>query len=213
MNFGRDHAHEYRCHRAHALAHSLKFLPGLYSDTHTQMAQEVDQVVQAIVVASDPSQAALHQQALQFLSSIEANPSSAWKLGVDLFVDSNPDGTRRHPVQARFFGLRLLERFLDDRFEPLDNDSFQEIQKALVEYIQSEYVVGRAESSASCAFPNSIEQDTALIRVSIGSLTQQIFAYIDPLLSMHVPRPMANVLCRPIHPHQISASPIYIFSI
>lgn len=36
------------------------------------------------------------------------------------------------------------------RFEPLDNGSFQIIQRALVSYIQSEYVRGSMEAEATC---------------------------------------------------------------
>lgn len=115
-----------------------------------KMDETVNQIAQAIVVASDVSQVQLHPQALQFIQETIKNFSEPWRLGLALFVDSNPDGSRKHPVQVRFYGLRVLEEYLDSRYEPLDENAFQNIRQALVSYIQSEYVLGQAEGSASC---------------------------------------------------------------
>lgn len=112
------------------------------------MDQEVNQLVQAILIASDPTQGTLHQQALEYLSNVQQNAARSWRLALALFVDTTPDGARKHPPQARFFGLQVLDNFLDNRYEPLDEDSFTTLQQALVGYIQSEYVYGPAESSA-----------------------------------------------------------------
>lgn len=114
------------------------------------MDETVNQIAQAIAVASDVSQVQLHPQALQFIQETIKNSSEPWRLGLALFVDSNRDGSRKHPVQVRFYGLRVLEEYLDSRFEPLDENAFQTIRQALVSYIQSEYVLGQAEGSASC---------------------------------------------------------------
>ncbi|KAA1467486.1 ARM repeat-containing protein [Dentipellis sp. KUC8613] len=113
------------------------------------MEQEVNQVTQAILIASDPSQGTLHQQALEYLSQIQQNPNETWRLALALFVDSAPDGGRKHPSQARFFALRILDDFLDNRFEPLDDDSFRTLQQAFLSYVQSEYIYGQAEASAT----------------------------------------------------------------
>lgn len=113
------------------------------------MEAEIGQVVQAIVVASDPSQASLHQQALAYLQTIQENAQNTWQLALAMFVDAAADGTRKYPPQARFFALRVLDDFLDNRFEPLDDDSFRVLQQSLIGYIQSEYVYGSAESNAS----------------------------------------------------------------
>lgn len=78
------------------------------------MEQDLSQFVQAILIASDPSQSSLHQQALEYLSAIRQN-SSTWRLALAVFVDAGPDGSRRHPPQARFFALRVLDDFLDNR--------------------------------------------------------------------------------------------------
>lgn len=120
------------------------------------MEQEATQVVQAILVASNPTQGSLHQQALEFLSTVQSNANETWRLGLALFVDVGPDGARKHPPQARFFGLRILEDFLEHKYEPLDEDSFRTLQQGLVSYIQSEYVYGPAETSASCEITLSI---------------------------------------------------------
>lgn len=120
------------------------------------MEEEVNQVVQAIQVAADPAQTALHPQALNFLSTVQSNAKDTWRLGLALFVDANVDGSRKHSQQARFFGLRILDDFLDSRQEPLDEDSFRTLQQALVAYIQSEYVYGAAEAGAPCEDPSSL---------------------------------------------------------
>ncbi|KAH9838251.1 armadillo-type protein [Rhodofomes roseus] len=113
------------------------------------MEQELNQVVQAIAIASDPSQVALHQQALQFLSTVQQNAENTWRLALAVFVETNPNGSRKHAAQARFYALRVLDEFLDNRFEPLDDDSFQTLRQGLVTYIQSEYIYGSAEMDAS----------------------------------------------------------------
>ncbi|KAJ7903544.1 armadillo-type protein [Mycena olivaceomarginata] len=113
------------------------------------MEQELDQVVQAITIASDPAQAALHQQALDYLGTIQQNAENTWRLALPLFVDTTADGVRKYTPQVRFFALRVLDEFFDNRFEPLDDESFRTIQQSLVGYIQSEYVYGPAEANST----------------------------------------------------------------
>jgi exportin-T len=79
------------------------------------MQQELDQVVQAIVIASDPSQGSLHRQALDYLTTIQPNSENTWRLVLSLYVDVSPDGARKYPSQARFFALRVLDDFFDNR--------------------------------------------------------------------------------------------------
>lgn len=79
------------------------------------MEQDLNQVVQAILIASDPTQGPLHHQALEYLSTIQQNSSETWRLALALFVESGPDGSRTYPAPARFFALRVLEEFLDNR--------------------------------------------------------------------------------------------------
>ena len=112
--------------------------------------EKVNQIAQAIMVASDAAQAPLHQQALAYLQDTLKDTSESWRVGLALFVDTNADGSRKHPLQVRFYGLRILEDYLDSRFEPLTDDAFQTIQQALHSYIRSEYVVGAAEANAPC---------------------------------------------------------------
>ncbi|KAJ3766289.1 armadillo-type protein [Lentinula raphanica] len=113
------------------------------------MEEEIDRVVQAITIASDPSQTPLHQQAMTYLSSIERNASETWRLALPLFVETAPGGTRKYSDQARFFALRVLDELLDNRFEPLDPGTFQIIQQTILSYIQSEYLYGSAEANAT----------------------------------------------------------------
>ncbi|KAL5504140.1 LOS1 [Sanghuangporus vaninii] len=110
---------------------------------------EIDQIAQAILVASDPAQANLHQEALQFVQNSLKNSPEPWRIGLALFVDSNPDGSRNHQAQVRFYGLRVLEDFLDSRFDPLPPDAFETLRQSLMAYVQSEYVQGTAEAGAS----------------------------------------------------------------
>lgn len=114
--------------------------------------REIDQIAQAILVASDPTQLSLHQEALQFVQNSLKNSPEPWRIGLALLVDSNPDGSRKHQPQVRFYGLRILEDFLDSRFEPLPPDVFETLRQSLMAYVQSEYVQGTAESGAPCAF-------------------------------------------------------------
>ncbi|KAF5377324.1 hypothetical protein D9757_008003 [Collybiopsis confluens] len=117
--------------------------------TTTSMDQEIEQVLQAIAIASDPSQQSLHQQAINYLNTIQQNASGTWRLALALFVDLTSEGSRKYPSQARFFALRVLDDFFDNRFEAFDPESFHIVQQALLSYIHSEYVYGSAETSAT----------------------------------------------------------------
>ncbi|KAI0049750.1 KapM protein [Auriscalpium vulgare] len=112
------------------------------------MDQQVDQIVQAILIASNPSQGSLHQQALDYLSGIQQNANETWRLALTLFVDATPDGTRKHPTEARFYALRVLDDFLENRFQGLEDESFRTLQQTFLAYIQSEYTYGSAEATA-----------------------------------------------------------------
>jgi exportin-T len=79
------------------------------------MDQQVDQVVRAILIASDPTQGSLHQQALEYLSNIQKTSGETWGLALNLFVDATPTGERKHPIEVRFFALRVLDDFLETR--------------------------------------------------------------------------------------------------
>jgi len=79
------------------------------------MSSEIDQIAQAIAVASDPSQSSLHQQALQYISTIQQNAAETWRLALPIFVGRDSEGRKKHTPQTRFFGLRVLDEFLDNR--------------------------------------------------------------------------------------------------
>lgn len=80
------------------------------------MEQELNQLVQAILIASDPTSGGLHQQALEYLSTIQQNSSNTWRLALSLFLETGQDGARKYPPQARFYALRVLDDFLDNRY-------------------------------------------------------------------------------------------------
>jgi exportin-T len=79
------------------------------------MQQELDQVVQATLIASNPSQGSLHRQALDYLTTIQHNSENTWGLVLSIYVDVSPEGARKYPPQARFFALRVLDDFFDNR--------------------------------------------------------------------------------------------------
>ena len=79
------------------------------------MDQEIEKVVQAISIASDPSQSSLHQDAIAYLNTIQQNASESWRIALPLFVDTNADGSRKYNPQTRFFALRVLDEYLDNR--------------------------------------------------------------------------------------------------
>ncbi len=76
---------------------------------------DLNQLVQTILIAADPTQGALHNQALEFLSTVQQNSANTWRVALELFVETGPDGSRKYPPHARFFALRVLEDFLDNR--------------------------------------------------------------------------------------------------
>lgn len=79
------------------------------------MEQQIEQVIRAISIAFDQTQIALHQEALAYLSTIQTNANETWRLALEILIDQNPDGSRKYPSQARFFALRVLDEFLDNR--------------------------------------------------------------------------------------------------
>jgi exportin-T len=81
------------------------------------MDEEVTRVVQAVYIAADPSQdRSLHAQALEYLATIQRNAPETWRLALTLFVETGPNGGRKHPPQVRLWALRVLEDFFDDRW-------------------------------------------------------------------------------------------------
>ncbi|KAH7927937.1 ARM repeat-containing protein [Leucogyrophana mollusca] len=111
------------------------------------MDQEIQQFVQAVLIASHPSPGPLLQQALEYLSALQENADETWRLALTVFVDMGPEG-RKYPSQARFYALRILEEYFGNRFEPLDEESFHALRQSILSYLQSEYVYGSAESDA-----------------------------------------------------------------
>jgi exportin-T len=84
------------------------------------MDPELDQITQAILIASDPSQTSLHAQALEYLSSIQQNAQMTWRWALGLFVEPGAEASeRKYPPPVRFFALRILEDFLDNRLVQL----------------------------------------------------------------------------------------------
>lgn len=79
------------------------------------MEHEIEQLVQAITIASDPTQISLHPQALSYIRTIQENISHAWRAALHIFLEMNTDGSRKYNAQARFFALGLLDDFFENR--------------------------------------------------------------------------------------------------
>ena len=84
------------------------------------MEHDLDQLVEAISiaanpVASNPTQASLHNQALEFLQDVIKNAVTTWRAALSLFVEAGPDGGRKYSPDVRFFALRVLDEFLEQR--------------------------------------------------------------------------------------------------
>ncbi|PFH52965.1 hypothetical protein AMATHDRAFT_55850 [Amanita thiersii Skay4041] len=133
------------------------------------MDHEVEQLVQAVTIASDPTQISHHQAALAYVSTIQQNIINTWRLGLKIFVETDSAGSRKYPPQVRMFALRLLEEFLDNRLEPLDKESFSLLQQSLLQYIETSYAQG------------PIEGDAAYIRNKFSHILSLFFlcTYID----------------------------------
>lgn len=79
------------------------------------MEHDLDQLAEAITIASNPSQGTLHNQALEYLQTVQQNAPTTWRAALTLFVETGVDGTRKYTPSVRFFALRILEDFLENR--------------------------------------------------------------------------------------------------
>ncbi|KAM6504507.1 Armadillo-type fold [Amanita muscaria] len=113
------------------------------------MEHEIEQLIQAIAIASDPSRTSLHPQALGYIRTIQENINDAWRIALHIFLEDVSDGAKKYPAQARFFALGLLDDFFESRSEPFDDESFNLLRQSMLRYIQSEYVQGSAENEAT----------------------------------------------------------------
>ncbi|KAG8906804.1 pre-tRNA nuclear export protein [Tulasnella sp. 403] len=107
------------------------------------------QIISAIQIAADPSQdRSLQAQAVDFLNVVRTNARESCGVALTLFLEQNPDGSRKNSPHVRVFALQMLDDFLDGSLEPLEGNAFQALEQAFVMYIQSEYIQGPAEASA-----------------------------------------------------------------
>lgn len=79
------------------------------------MAHDIDQLAEAISIAANPGQVGLHTQALEYLQNVRQNAATTWRAALSLFVDTGPDGSRKYSSDVRFFALRILDDFLENR--------------------------------------------------------------------------------------------------
>ena len=79
------------------------------------MEHDLDQLAEAITIASNPAQGGLHAQALEYLQKVQQNAAATWRAALTLFAEAAPDGTRKYSPSVRFFALRIIEDFLENR--------------------------------------------------------------------------------------------------
>lgn len=79
------------------------------------MEHDLDQLAEAITIASNPTQGALHNQALEYLQTVQQNASATWRAALTLFMETGMNGARKYSPNVRFFALRILEDFLENR--------------------------------------------------------------------------------------------------
>jgi exportin-T len=84
------------------------------------MENEIANVIQAVSIASNPTQQdkSLQSQAVNYLAQVQqsAQGDEVWKLALKIFVETNNSATeRKFDPQTRLFALRLLDSFLDSR--------------------------------------------------------------------------------------------------
>lgn len=78
------------------------------------MEEEIPHYVEAICIASEPSQSHLHQQAFEYLSNLRQNANETWRLALTAFTGMTSEGNK-YPESVRFYSLRLLDEFFDNR--------------------------------------------------------------------------------------------------
>lgn len=80
------------------------------------MAHDLDQLAEAINIASNPTPGELHNQALEYLQNVQQNAAATWRAALTLFVETGVGGSRKYAPNVRFFALRILEDFLENRY-------------------------------------------------------------------------------------------------
>ena len=74
------------------------------------------QIISAVQIAADPTQdRSLQAQAVEFLNVIRGNARQSSAVALSLFLEQNPDRSRKHDTHVRLFALQLLDDFLDSR--------------------------------------------------------------------------------------------------
>ena len=79
------------------------------------MNHDLDQLAEAINIASNPTPGLLHNQALEYLQTVQQNAATTWRAALTLFVETGAGGSRKYAPNVRFFALRVLEDFLENR--------------------------------------------------------------------------------------------------
>lgn len=118
-------------------------------------------------------------------------------------------GCMQFDIHRFYFGLVDLNletsRFLSYlRVEPLDENTFQILQQGLFTYIQTEFVFGPAERSATCTsqYLNPICYSIDLLVTD--SPPKQILAHSVPIFRLCLPFSISDLLQRSFLPYPTS---------
>ncbi|SAM06431.1 hypothetical protein [Absidia glauca] len=118
----------------------------------------MDQIEQAVICALDPHvDPNLKAQANAYCEQIKNSPEG-WQLCLQLFM-KEPKAV----AQARFFALQVLENTLQNRYETLDTNAVEYIERTMMEYLQREFVDNTDTASEETYIRNKAAQSLTLL--------------------------------------------------
>jgi exportin-T len=178
------------------------------------MSSPEEQILNAIAIASDHYglNRDNRSQAIDFLATVRAESAQSWRPALSLFVATNPEDAneRQFGHEVRIFCLSVLAEFLDIRhvlaptalkrtlanLHPrnlkgqLDPGDFAILKEQFLTYLKSEYLYGRAESSAPFIRNKFSQVLTLLFLATYESQWPDFFADMFALLN---PPPDTNI--------------------
>lgn len=119
------------------------------------------QILSAIRIAADPSQdRALQAQAVEFLNIVRGNARESCGVALTLFLEQNPDGSRKHDIHVRGFALQLLDDFLGGLVHVLSCWNMRALCRAFVDalWVELQFQIRAAGSSRLCYIRTGIRR-------------------------------------------------------
>ncbi|SAL94983.1 hypothetical protein, partial, partial [Absidia glauca] len=118
----------------------------------------MDQIEQAVICALDPHvDPNLKAQANAYCEQIK-NSIDGWQLCLQLFIKEP-----KVVAQARFFALQVLENTLQNRYDSLDANAVDYIERTMMEYLQREFVDNTETGSEETYIRNKAAQSLTLL--------------------------------------------------